>query len=141
MNDLYLRYKSIAVFSETAAEIAPLAELTVSADPVLRVELAARVFGAVAERGCDVTGEWIKSLMLADDNVFSRAAARGERISDRLKAQVKSELLTFKQMSLIKPDDFMTDGVREFFPRFGFGGFSVGYEKLVSYYALNGCGR
>lgn len=141
MNDLYLRYKSIAVFGKTAAELAPLAELTVCADTARRVELAARVFRDVAECGCDSTGEWIKSLVLSDDNVFSRAAARGERISDRLKAQVKSELLTFKQLSLVKPDDVMSDSVAEFLPKFGFGGFSVGYDKLVTFYAVNGCGR
>ena len=103
MNSLYLRYKSIAVFNKTAAELAPLAELIVCTDVARRVELAACVFRAAAERGCDCTGEWIKSIVMSDDNVFSRAAARGERVSDRLKAQVKSELLTFKQMSLIKP--------------------------------------
>lgn len=141
MNSLYLRYKSIAVFHKTAAELAPLAELIVCADVARRVELAACVFRAAAERGCDCTGEWIKSIIMSDDNVFSRAAARGERVSDRLKAQVKSELLTFKQMSLIKPDDFITDESRDCFPKFGFGGFSVGYEKLLSFYAVNGCGR
>ncbi len=141
MNSLYLRYKSIAVFHKTAAELAPLAELIVCTDVARRVELAACVFRAAAERGCDCTGEWIKSIVMSDDNVFSRAAARGERVSDRLKAQVKSELLTFKQMSLIKPDDFITDESRDCFPKFGFGGFSVGYEKLLSFYAVNGCGR
>lgn len=141
MNELFLRYKSVAVFADAAAEIAPLAELAVCKDVERRLTLAAAVFRAVSERGCDTTGEWIRSLIACDDNPFSRAAAKRERISDKLKAQVKSELLTFKQLSLIKPEDFITDEVKDFFPKFGFGGLSVGFDKLVSFYAVHGCGK
>ncbi|MCH5164916.1 MAG: DUF815 domain-containing protein [Clostridiales bacterium] len=141
MNELYLRYKSIALFDKTAAAIAPLAELCVCTDPVRKIELSARVLREVSERGCDTTGEWIRSLIYIDDNVFSRTAARAERIPERLKAQVKTELLTFKQLSLIKPDDYVTDSTAQFFPRFGFGGFSVSYDRLLAFYAASGYGR
>ena len=140
MNELYLRYKSVSVFADTAARISPLAELTVCVGAEQRLALAARVFRDVAESGCDNTGGWIKSLIQTDDNFFSRAVAKGERVSDKIKAQVKSELLTFKQLSLIKPDDFTTDENRAFFPNFGFGGFSVNFDVLSVFYAVNGCG-
>lgn len=141
MDDMWLRYKSISVFAKTARAVAPLAELSVCSDAARRAELASEVFRAVAECGCDSTGEWMRTLMLTDDNVFSRAAASGERISDRIKAQVRAELLTFKQLSLIRPDDFASEDTVAFFPKFGFGGFSVAYDRLVAFYAANGCGK
>jgi len=141
MDELFARYKAISVFSSVSDAIAPLAELCICKDLLHRIELCSKVFSAVAAVGADTTGEWIKSLILRDDNFFSRSAARGERISDRVKAQVKTELLTFKQLSLVKPTESATDACNEFLPKFGFGGFSLGYEGLLSFYALNGCGR
>ncbi len=141
MDEIQLRYNSISVFNDAAAAVRPLAELCACTETEKRVELAARVFRTVAEYGCDTTGELIKTLILTDDNVFSRAVAHGDRINDRLKAQVRNELVTFKQLSLVKPDDLITDDVKDFFPKFGFGGMSVSYEKLVAFYSVNGCGR
>lgn len=138
MDKLYLQYKSVSVYSAVAAAAKPLAELITAPDPSHRVQNAAEVFRAVAESGCDSTGEWIKKLVLADDNPFSRAAAKGERISPKIKAQVQNELLTFKQLSHIKPSEFAGDV--PFFPQFGFGGFAVTYEGLLQAYANNGCG-
>lgn len=139
MHKLYLRYKSVSVFGSTAAAISPLAELIVSPDMPSRVKNAAAVFRAVADLNCDSTGEWIKKLVIADDNPFSRTAAKGERVSPKIKAQVMSELITFKQLSMLKPSEFAGD-TSEFFPQFGFGGFSVAYDSLVKTYAQNGCG-
>lgn len=139
MDELYARYKAISVFSKVAEAIAPLAELSVCRDRLRRIELCSAVFSAVASAGADTTGEWISSLMLSDDNFFSRGAAKGERISDRVKAQVKTELVTFKQLSLVKPSGDEADC--EYLPKFGFGGFSASYDRLASFYALNGCGR
>ncbi|MDE7107991.1 MAG: DUF815 domain-containing protein, partial [Clostridiales bacterium] len=139
MDRLYLQYKSVSVYSAVANAARPLAELVTAPDSPHRISSAAEVFRAVADSDCDSTGEWIKKLVLADDNPFSRAAARGERISPKIKAQVQNELLTFKQLSLIKPSEFAgeADG---FFPQFGFGGFSVTYDGLLQSYANNGCG-
>lgn len=139
MHKLYLQYKSVSMYSAVAGAIRPLAELIIAPDPSSRVSRAAEVFRAVADSGCDSTGEWIEKLVLADDNPFSRAAARGERISPKVKAQVRNELLTFKQLSLIKPSEFDGDA-SEFFPQFGFGGFSVTYDGLLQSYANSGCG-
>lgn len=141
MDEIQLRYNSISIFNDAAAVLRPLAELCSCAETSRRTELAARVFRTVAEYGCDTTGELIKTLILTDDNAFSRAVAHGERITDRLKAQVRNELITFKQLSLVKPDDLITDEVKDFFPKFGYGGMTVSYEKLVAFYAVNGCGR
>ncbi len=140
MEDIMLRYKSICVFKAAAKEVYPLAALACCRDETRAVELAAEVFSAVAERGCDTTGEWIKYLLRRDDNVFSRTAARGGRVSARLKSQVISELAVFKRLSLVKPDDFATETIAEFLPRFGFGGMSVTYERLLLFYMANGCG-
>ncbi len=139
MDKLYLQYKSVSVYSAVAMAARPLAELITAPDPSRRVSCAAEVFRAVADSGCDSTGEWVKKLVLADDNPFSRAAARGERISPKVKTQVQNELLTFKQLSLIKPSEFAGDEAT-FFPQFGFGGFSVTYDGLLQSYANNGCG-
>lgn len=139
MHELYLRYNSVSVFGSTAAAITPLAELIVSVDTATRVKSAAAVFRAVADACCDSTGEWIKKLVISDDNPFSRAAAKGERVSPKLKAQVMSELSTFKQLSMLKPSEFAGDA-SEFFPQFGYGGFSVSYDGLIKTYAQNGCG-
>ncbi|MDE5562185.1 MAG: ATP-binding protein [Clostridiales bacterium] len=138
MHKLYLQYKSVSVYSAVAAAARPLAELIAATDSSHRVQSAAEVFRAVADSDCDSTGEWIKKLVLADDNPFSRAAARGERISPKIKAQVQNELLTFKQLSLVKPSEFSGDA--PFFPQFGFGGFAVTYDGLLQAYANNGCG-
>ncbi|MDE6029842.1 MAG: ATP-binding protein [Clostridiales bacterium] len=138
MHKLYLQYKSVAMYSAVANAMRPLAELIIAAEPERRVRCAAEVFRAVADGDCDGTGEWLKKLVLADDNPFSRAAARGERISPKIKAQVQNELLTFKQLSLVKPSDY--DGGAPFFPQFGFGGFSVTYDGLLQAYACGGCG-
>ncbi|MDE7165103.1 MAG: ATP-binding protein [Clostridiales bacterium] len=139
MHELYLRYNSVSVFGSTAAAIAPLAELITAHDMPSRVRNAAAVFRAVADSNCDSTGEWIKKLVISDDNPFSRAVAMGERVSPKIKAQVMSELTTFKQLSLVSPREFAGDA-SEFFPQFGFGGFSVSYDSLVKTYAQNGCG-
>lgn len=139
MHELYLRYKSVSVFGSTAAEITPLAELVAATDMPSRVKTAAAVFRAVADSGCDSTGEWIKKLVISDDNPFSRAVAMGERISPKIKAQVMNELTTFKQLSMLRPCEFAGE-TSEFFPQFGFGGFSVTYDGLVKTYAQNGCG-
>lgn len=139
MDKLYLQYKSVSVYSAVAMAARPLAELVIASEPDRRVQCAAEVFRAVAESGCDSTGEWLKRLVLADDNPFSRAAARGERISPKIKAQVQNELLTFKQLSLVKPSEFAGDET-VFFPQFGFGGFAVTYDGLLQAYASNGCG-
>lgn len=140
MQQLYLRYKSVSVFGSTAAALAPLAELTVAPDAAACVSGAARVFRAVIDSGCSGTGEWIKKLVLSDDNPFSRAAARGERISPKIKAQVANELLTFKQLSMLKPNAFENELTDGFFPQFWSGGFSLTYDVLTSAYAERGCG-
>lgn len=139
-DNLYLRYKAISLFKNTAAAIAPLAELLRADTVERRVELCADVFYAVAASSAQTTGEWIATLIAGDDNPFSRGAARGARISDGVKAQAIGELLTFRQLSLVKPDDFSDDMVKSFLPRFGFGGFSLTYDRLVAFYAANGCG-
>ncbi len=136
-----MRYRAISIFKHTAERCKPLADLLTCASAVDRVEGCADVFRAVAESGGESTGEWLKLLAESDDNVFSRCCARGDRLPSGLKAQVNNELTTFKQLSLIKPDDYATDAVREFLPRFAFGGFSVTFDKLAAFYAANGCGR
>ncbi|MDE5593788.1 MAG: ATP-binding protein, partial [Clostridiales bacterium] len=62
----------------------------------------------------------------------------GARISPKIKAQVQKDLLTFKQLSLVKPSEFAGD--TPFFPQFGFGGFAVTYDGLLQAYVNNGCG-
>ena len=138
MHKLYLQYKSVSVYSDVAVAARPLAELVIASEPDRRVQCAAEIFRAVADSGCDSTGEWLKRLVLSDDNPFSRAAARGERISPKIKAQVQNEILTFKQLSLVKPSEF--EGDVAFFPQFGFGGFAVTYDGLLQAYASSGCG-
>ncbi len=140
MSELYLRYKAISVFYKTAAETEPLVSLCEAADDVSRVEHAACVFRRVAESGCGSTGEWIQKLLERDDNVFSRAAAHGEKISAALRARVDCELLTFKQLSLIGPEKFVSDATFGFFPMFGYGGMYTNYDRLLRFYARNGCG-
>ncbi len=139
--DTILRYKSISVFSRVATEIMPLAMLTVAKTQEEKLSLAAEVFRRVADSGTDSTGEWIKSLMLTDDNIFSRTAAHGGRIPERIKAQVKNELLLFKQLSLVSPEEFVTEFTKDFFPRFGSGGLSVTYDGLILFYSTRGYGR
>lgn len=138
--DLKLRIKAVSLYSHVAEHAAPLIELSGIDGAGARLECAARVFSAVADSGCDTTGEWLCKLVASDDNAFSRAAAKGERISPRIKAQVESELLAFKQLSMLNPDDFCTDATRAVFPRFGFGGFNATFDKLSSFYRENGCG-
>lgn len=138
--DLFIRYKSISVYKSAAERIYPLAALLSCKSELAAAELCADVFRAVAESGSDTTGEWICKLLYVDDNVFSRTVARGERISDRLKAQVSAELDTFKKLSLIKPDGFLTEENKSYFPRFGFGGMSATYERLLAFYLENGYG-
>lgn len=139
--DMYLRYKSVSVFSHVAEVAEPLAKLTAATSRADKLSLAAEVFRRVANSGADSTGEWLKSLILVDDNIFSRTAAKGERVPDRIKAQVKNELLFFKQLSLLTADEFADDETKEFFPRFGSGGLSVTYDGLTLFYSINGCGR
>lgn len=139
-DNLFLRYKAVSLYASVASAVAPLAELLCADTTARRVELCAEVFRRVAESGCETTGEWMNKLVLGDDNFFSRSAARGERITERVKSQVNNELLTFKQLSLLKPEDFISDAVRAFLPRFGSGGFSYTFDKLVKFYAASGCG-
>ncbi|MCM1368053.1 MAG: ATP-binding protein [Roseburia sp.] len=139
-DDLFLRYKAISLYRAVAAELSPLAELLIADSSARRAELCADVFRRVAESGCETTGEWINKLVMGDDNFFSRSAARGERISERVKSQVMTELTTFKQLSLLRPEDFADDAVRDFLPRFSCGGFSFTFDKLVKFYFASGCG-
>ncbi len=139
-NELFLRYKAITIYRAAADALLPLAQLTVCDSIDKRVELCARVFSAVAEAGCDSTGEYIEKLVRADDNALSRAAARGERISPRLKAQAEKELLTLKQLSLIRPDEPFCAAVDAFLPKFGYGGANLSYDKLVKHYLSSGAG-
>ncbi len=141
MNEaLYLRYKAVAVYKRVAEQAAPLAELLCADSVARRVELCAEVFSRVAESGFTTTGEWLRSLVLTDDNVFSRAAACGARIPDAVKAQVNGELITFKQFSLLKPDDFDLGAAADFAPRFVCGGFTGSVSSLAAFYAKSGCG-
>ena len=140
MDELYLRYKAIAVYKSVADALTPLAELVRADDDCARVERAAGIFRAVEQAGVRSTGEWIERLVLCDDNPFTRAASACARIDKRLKAQVETELLTFKQLSLLSPNDFLSDATAAFFPRFDFGGFKANYDKLVRFHADNGCG-
>lgn len=140
MNELYLRYKSIAVFSAVKESVKPLAELCVCTSLAERLELAAKVFARAAECGAESTGEWMEKLMLADDNAFSRLCARGERVPAGIKKQVRTELLTFKQLSLVSPENIFDGEESAFAPKFGHGGFGMTEEKLAAFYALNGCG-
>lgn len=135
-NDIALRYKAIALFRAAADEVAPLVELAVCECTEKRVELCARIFRAVANLGCRSTGEWLEKLIERDDDPFSEAAARGERIADHIKAQVINELSTFKQLSLVKPG-----GACDCVPRFVYGGFTLDYDRLVERFAENGCGE
>lgn len=139
MDDLLLRYKAISIFKTAAEKLSPLAAL-LSCDGDEAAEKCADIFRSVAESGCDTTGEWIATLLYADDNVFSRAVAHGERIPERLKNQVRTELATFKRLSLIKSEIYMTESNKDYFPRFGSGGMSVAYERLLAHYLTNGYG-
>ena len=138
--DLYLRYNSIALYSRTAQRIAPLAELIVQNDAVSRVRKAADVFACLADDGCDSTGEWIKKLILSDDNAFTRRAAAGERIPEHIKKRVVTELLIFKQLSLIDPANLVIERAKDCFPLFGFGGFSATYDGLYKFHRERGSG-
>ena len=140
MDELYLRYKAIAVYKGVADAVASLAELSRATDDESRVERAAAVFRAIEQAGARSSGEWIEMLVLRDDNPFTRLASACERVDKRRKAQEETELLTFKQLSLLSPNEFMTDATAAFFPRFDFGGFSASYDKLVRFHADNGCG-
>lgn len=139
-NELFLRYRAIAIYRDTARAVMPLAQLSAAASVSERVELCAAVFSAVADAGCDSTGEWIEKLVLSDDNALSRAAARGERITPRLKAQAEKELLTLKQLSLIRPDDPPCKDAEAFLPKFGYGGANLSYDKIVKHYLSGGAG-
>ena len=139
MDDLLLRYKAISIFKTAEEKLSPLAAL-LSCDGDEAAEKCADIFRSVAESGCDTTGEWIATLLYADDNVFSRAVAHGERIPERLKNQVRTELATFKRLSLIKSEIYMTESNKDYFPRFGSGGMSVAYERLLAHYLTNGYG-
>ncbi|MDE7464509.1 MAG: ATP-binding protein, partial [Clostridiales bacterium] len=88
--------------------------------------------------GARSTGEWLTYLLERDDNAFSRAAAGGARISDTMKKQVEKELATFKLLSRVAPEAFAVGF--DFLPQFEAGGFSLTYEKLLSFYLANGCG-
>lgn len=137
---LYLSYKAIAIFKNAAAEIAPLAEFLCARDRVRRIELCARIFGDVYASGSSTTGEWIRKAVERDGNAFSRAAACGERIPDRIKAQIHAELLTFKRLSLVRPEDVCGDDA-DVAPKFVCGGFSLTYDKLVRFYAAESFGK
>lgn len=140
MDDLYSRYRAVCVFKDAARAALPLVELASCRTQSERLEAAAAVFRAVAEYGADTTGEWLCGLVKSDDNPLSRAAARGERVSGRLLAQADRELDLFKRLAAVKPDDHCTDADREFFPKFGYGGFSLTIDRLVRYCGDNGCG-
>ena len=140
MDDLYSRYRAVCVFKDAARAALPLVELASCRAQSERLEAAAAVFRAVAEYGADTTGEWLCGLVKSDDNPLSRAAARGERVSGRLLAQADRELDLFKRLAAVKPDDFCTDAYREFFPKFGYGGFSLTIDRLVRFCGDNGCG-
>lgn len=137
---LYLRYKAIAVYKRVAEQLSPLAELLRATDAERAVSLCALVFSRVVERGCSSVGGWIKSLVLADENAFSRAAARGERIPDILKCTVNAELVTLKQLSLVVIEDIIPPAAAEVAPRVPCGGFSCSLATLTAFYATNGCG-
>ena len=139
-NELFLRYKAIAIYRNAAERLLPLARLSVCKDEEERVELCSSVFSLVVEAGCDTTGELIEKLVLSDDNALSRAAARGERITPRLKAQAEKELLTLKQLSLIRPDELPCEKTDAFLPKFGYGGGSLSYGKIIKHYLLGGAG-
>lgn len=141
MNDnLELRIKAVALYANVVKAAMPLVELTRTKCEGEAVQAAARVFECVASADCKSTGEWLSRLVESDDNIFSRRAARGERIDAKLKLQAEKELLTFKQLSLIKPDDYITENTQSFFPMFEFGGFSTTVDKLIGFYASSGCG-
>lgn len=134
-DDIVLRYKSIALFKAAAEAVAPLVELAVSERTETKIELCARVFRAVADSECASTGEWLEKLILRDENPFGRAAARGERIAEHIKAQAVSELSTFKRLSLVKPS-----GAVDCVPKFVYGGFTLDYDGLVDFFGNHGCG-
>ncbi len=140
MDDFSLLLRSISIFHNAASSAAPLIGLAQAESVSERVERAAEVFRAVADFGCDTTGEWLTALVVSDDNALSRAAAKGGLISKRMKLQAEKELLIFKRLSLLGPNDFMTDNTREFFPMFGFGGFSVTVNSLLGAWEKSGCG-
>ncbi len=137
-DDLYMRYSAIALFAQTAAAVKPLAELFRSHGDGKRMKLRAELFRAVAQANVRSVGEWIDGLIETDDNAFSRAAARGQRISDGIKTQVKKELDTFEMLSALPSSDGEKD--LRFAPVSESGGFSYTYGKLVDFYAANGCG-
>lgn len=137
MNELYSRYVSISLFRSVAHAAEPLVRLCTAASQDERNKAAADVFLSVAEAGCDSVGEWLEALVLADVNPFSKAAARGEHISPRIKKQAEEELVTFKLLSALDPRDF---GTQPYFPGFGYGGFSLTVDKLVKSYLTGGYG-
>ncbi len=139
-DDLKLRCDSVALYSGVIEKAAPLIELINSQSDADALKCAAKVFALVAKSDCRSTGEWLTELVKSDDNVFSRKSARGERVDAAIKAQAEKELLTFKQLSMIKPSDFVSEKTEAFFPMFGFGGFSATVDKLAGFYASDGCG-
>lgn len=141
MDELYLKYLAISVYKRVAEKIKPLADLLRAETIEQKITLAAEVFGLVSSVPSLTTGGYIQSMIERDDNAFSRAAARGERIPPALKKQVESELTTFKQLSLLRPEMFSSDETASYFPAFGSGGLSVTYDKLCAFYGKNGSGE
>ena len=139
-DDLLLRCASVALYKGVINSASNLIELLAAKSDGEKVCAAAGVFADVTAADCRSTGEWLNKLVESDDNVFASKAARGERIDAALKAQAEKELLTFKQLSLIRPDDFVSDRTISFFPMFKFGGFSATADKLISFYLSNGSG-
>lgn len=141
MDELYLRYLAISVYKRAAENIKPLAVLLRAQTTEEKISLAAEVFDLVFDAGSSTTGGYIQTLIERDDNAFSRAAAKGERINPALKKQVESELVTFRQLAMLRPEQFATDETAQFFPKFGSGGLSVTYDKLTEFYGKNGSGE
>ncbi len=140
-DELFLRYSAISLFKDTAEAISPLAALIVADGAEKRLRAAADVFRRVADAEARSTGEWIDGLLLVDDNPFSRAAAEGKRIPPHIKAQAEKELLTFKQMSLLRTDRFFDGELLNVAPAFISGGMESTYEKVAAFYSANGCGK
>lgn len=138
MNNVVLRFKAISLFSDAAREVEPLAAL-LSCSNEERVVFAAKVFRAVAQSGCESTGEWIDGLLRRDDNPFSRLCAKRLHVPPRIKHQAENELAVFKALSLVtaQSGDPETDSA---VADFGVGGMNCTYEKLVSFYQKSGCG-
>lgn len=139
-SELYLRFLAISLYIKTAERIKPLADLLLADTDEQRITLCSKVFYETAAAGKPSTGEWIASLVETDENPFSRAAACGERISDAVRKQAESELLTFKQLSLLSAESFADEATADILPRFVCGGFSHTYEKLNKFYRAASCG-